>query len=29
MPDIAYLNKLRRLDFWEGLEKKYVNTKKC
>jgi len=29
MPADAYLNKLRRLDFWQGLEKKYVTTKKC
>jgi methylisocitrate lyase len=29
MPDDAYLNKLRRLDFWQGLEKKYVVDKKC
>jgi hypothetical protein len=29
LPDNAYLNKLRRLDFWEGLEEKYVTTKKC
>ena len=28
-PDTAYLNKLRRLDFWEGLEDKYVTPKKC
>ena len=29
MPDNTYLNKLRRLDFWEGLEKKYVTSNKC
>jgi methylisocitrate lyase len=29
MPADAYLNKLRRLDFWQGLEKKYVTTKNC
>jgi methylisocitrate lyase len=29
LPDNAYLNKLRRLDFWEGLEAKYVSGKKC
>ena len=29
MPESNYLNKLRRLDFWEGLEKKYVTPNKC
>jgi hypothetical protein len=29
MPGSNYLNKLRRLDFWQGLEKKYVTTKNC
>ena len=29
MPADAYLNKLRRLDFWQGLEKKYVTIKNC
>jgi 2,3-dimethylmalate lyase len=29
MPADTYLNKLRRLDFWQGLEKKYVTTAKC
>jgi len=29
MPKAEYLNKLRRLDFWEGLEKKYVTKKEC
>ena len=29
MPADAYLNKLRRLDFWQGLEKKYVTKKNC
>ena len=29
MPADAYLNHLRRLDFWTDLEKKYVNAKKC
>jgi methylisocitrate lyase len=28
MPADTYLNKLRRLDFWQELEKKYVTTKK-
>ena len=28
-PADAYLNKLRRLDFWLDLEKRYVNDKKC
>jgi methylisocitrate lyase len=27
MPDNAYLNKLRRLDFWQELEKKYVTAR--
>ena len=29
IPEASYLNNLRRLDFWEGLEKKYVTKKEC
>ena len=29
MPSSDYLNKLRRLDFWQGLEKKYVTKNNC
>ena len=29
MPADTYLNKLRRLDFWQGLENKYVTAEKC